>query len=131
MLNALVHYPLINVTINIVFVIISICLLINLLTILKAKTLANRAIGLDAFGIQTMALIILYGIRHGSGLYVTAVLVLSILGFISLIVWSKYLHKGNIVYPLCRDEDDLSVIYKLKEPASLKKQPQNEEEVHL
>lgn len=104
MLNALVGYPLIDWTIVIVFIIISACLVMNLFTILKASTLANRIIGLDAFGIQTMALIILYGIRHGTELYMAAVLVVSSLGFIGLVVWSKYIHRGNIVYPLSHSE---------------------------
>jgi len=100
MINFLHDYPIINLVVNIVLVLISISLVINLLTVVTGKTLADRVVGLDALSTQTLALIILYAFKHGTAYYMDAVLILSILGFVAMVVWSKYMQKGDVLYPL-------------------------------
>ncbi len=100
MINFLHDYPIINLVVNLVLVFISISLVINLLTIVTGKTLADRVVGLDALSTQTLALIILYAFKHGTAYYMDAVLVLSILGFVAMVVWSKYMQQGDVLYPL-------------------------------
>lgn len=100
MINFLQSYPLINLVVNIVLTLISISLVINLVTVVTGKTLADRVVGLDALGTQTLALIILYAFKHGTAYYMDAVLIISILGFVAMVVWSKYMQKGNVLYPL-------------------------------
>ncbi|WP_206459983.1 monovalent cation/H+ antiporter complex subunit F [Anaerovorax sp. IOR16] len=100
MINFLQDYPIINLVVNIVLILISISLVINLVTVVTGKTLADRVVGLDALGTQTLALIILYAFKHGTAYYMDAVLIISILGFVAMVVWSKYMQKGNVLYPL-------------------------------
>lgn len=100
MINFLVSYPLIGKCVDIVLIMAGLAALINLVTIAKGRTLADRIIGLDALGTQIMALIVIYAFKHGTDLYMSAVLVISILSFVALVVWSKYIQLGNIVYPL-------------------------------
>lgn len=100
MINFLVAYPLINICVNIVLAMTGLAALINLLNVARGRTLADRVVSLDALGTQSMALIIIYAFKHGTDLYMSAVLVISILSFVALVVWSKYLQKGNITYPL-------------------------------
>lgn len=100
MINFLISYPLIGICVDIVLIMAGLAAFINLLTIAKGKTLADRVIGLDALGTQIMALIVIYAFKHGTDLYMSAVLVISILSFVALVVWSKYIQQGNIVYPL-------------------------------
>lgn len=100
MINFLVSYPLISLCVNIVLVMAGLAAFINLVTIAKGKTLADRIIGLDALGTQVMALIVIYAFKHGTDLYMSAVLVISILSFVALVVWSKYIQQGNVTYPL-------------------------------
>lgn len=108
MINYLENYPIINLVVNLVLGMISISLVINLVTVVTGKTLADRVVGLDALSTQTMALIILYAFKHGTFYYLDAVLIISILGFLALVVWSKYMKKGNIVYPLRQYPTDSS-----------------------
>lgn len=100
MINFLSSYPLINICVNIVSAMTGIAALMNLLMVARGKTSADRIVSLDALGTQSMALIILYAFKHGTDLYVPAVLVISILSFVALVVWSKYIQRGNITYPL-------------------------------
>ena len=98
--NFLIGYPIINVAVNIVFILTGFNLLILLFYVLKGKTLADRAIALDAISIQVMACILLYSIKHGTDLYLSAVLVIAVLGFMAMVLISKYIFRGNIIYPL-------------------------------
>lgn len=100
MINFLISYPLIGACVNLLLFMVGLASVINLVTIARGKTLADRIIGLDALGTQVMALIVLYAFKHGTGLYMSAVLVISILSFVALVVWSKYIQQGNVVYPL-------------------------------
>lgn len=100
MINFLADYPLIGVCVNLVLIMVGLAAVINLVTIARGKTLADRIIALDALGTQVMALIVIYAFKHGTDLYMSAVLVISILSFVALVVWSKYIQQGNVVYPL-------------------------------
>ncbi|WP_130861271.1 monovalent cation/H+ antiporter complex subunit F [Bacilliculturomica massiliensis] len=100
MIDFLVSYPLIGKCVDLILFMAGLAAVINLVTIARGKTLADRVIGLDALGTQVMALIVLYAFKHGTDLYMSAVLVISILSFVALVVWSKYIQQGNVVYPL-------------------------------
>ncbi len=100
--NFLTDYPVVNATVTIVLAVTAINLLVLLFYVLKGKTLADRAIALDAISIQAIAVILLYSMKHGTTLYMSAVLVLAVLGFFGMVVLSKYITRGNIIYPLKR-----------------------------
>lgn len=100
MINFLISYPIINLFVNIVLAMTGLAALFNLISLARGKTLADRIVSLDALGTQSMALIIIYAFKHGTDLYMAAVLVISILSFVALVVWSKYIQRGNITYPL-------------------------------
>ncbi len=102
MINYLSAYPLIGVFVDVTTVMIAVAIIINLVNVARGFIIANRIIALDALGNQVMALMILYAFKHGTDHYMSGVLVICILSFVSLIVWSKYLQRGNIVYPLSK-----------------------------
>lgn len=102
MINFLVDYPFIGVFVDATTVMIAVAIVINLINVARGIIIANRIIALDALGNQVMALMILYAFKHGTDHYMSGVLVICILSFVSLIVWSKYLQRGNIVYPLSK-----------------------------
>lgn len=101
-INFLADYPIINATVTIVLAVTAINFLVLLFYVLKGRTLADRAIALDAISIQAIAVILLYSMKHGTTLYMSAVLVLAVLGFFGMVVLSKYITRGNIIYPLKR-----------------------------
>lgn len=127
MINFLVSYPLIGICVNAVVVMVGFAALINLVTIAKGKTLIDRVVGLDALGTQVMSLIIIYAFKHGTDLYMSAVLVISILSFVALVVWSKYLQQGNVVYPL-KSPHPLKKSLSIKEGVLPQTQTENAEE---
>lgn len=121
-INFLQNYPIISFTVDLILIITGINLLILLFYVYKGKTLADRAIAVDAISIQAIAVILLYSMRHGSTLYISAILVIAVLGFLALVVVSKYIIRGNIVYPLKKGHPGAEAIKKRKDKESDEKE---------
>ena len=80
-----------------VFVMISIALLLNLWRLLRGPSLPDRILALDTMYINSIALIILYGLLMGSPLYFEAALLIAMLGFVSTVAVCKFLLRGDII----------------------------------
>jgi multicomponent K+:H+ antiporter subunit F len=83
--------------IMLVFVMISIALLLNLWRLLVGPSLPDRILALDTMYINSIALIILYGLLMGSALYFEAALLIAMLGFVSTVAVCKFLLRGDII----------------------------------
>ena len=57
----------------------------------------DRILALDTLYVNTIALVILFGLKQGSMLYFEAALLIAIMGFIGTIALSKYLLRGDII----------------------------------
>ena len=86
-----------NNVIMLVFVMISIALLLNLWRLLRGPSLPDRILALDTMFINSIALIILYGLLMGSPLYFEAALLIAMLGFVSTVAVCKFLLRGDII----------------------------------
>lgn len=86
-----------NNVIMLVFVMISIALLLNLWRLLRGPSLPDRILALDTMFINSIALIILYGLLMGSPLYFEAALLIAMLGFVSTVAICKFLLRGDII----------------------------------
>lgn len=75
----------------------SIALALNAWRLLKGPALVDRVLALDTLYINTLALLVLLGIRLRTELYFEAALVIALLGFSSTVVLSKYLLRGTVV----------------------------------
>ena len=84
-------------TITIVAVCICIALILNLWRLIKGPTISDRILALDTMYINTITLILLYGMYIGSGLYFEAALLIAMLGFVSTAAVCKYLLRGDII----------------------------------
>lgn len=84
-------------TIFIVAVCICIALILNLWRLLKGPSISDRILALDTMYINAIALILLYGIYMGGGLYFEAALLIAMLGFVSTAALCKYLLRGDII----------------------------------
>ena len=80
-----------------VFGMISTALLLNLWRLLKGPSLPDRILALDTMYINSIALIILYGLLMGSPLYFEAALLIAMLGFVSTVAVCKFLLRGDII----------------------------------
>jgi multicomponent K+:H+ antiporter subunit F len=83
--------------IMLVFAMISMALLLNLWRLLRGPSLPDRILALDTMYINSIALIILYGLLMGSPLYFEAALLIAMLGFVSTVAVCKFLLRGDII----------------------------------
>lgn len=64
--------------------------------LLRGPSVADRILALDALYINSLALLVLLGLRRGTELYFEAALLIAMLGFIGTVVLAKYLLRGDI-----------------------------------
>lgn len=80
-----------------VFGMISLALLLNLWRLLRGPSLPDRILALDTMYINSIALIILYGLLMKTPLYFEAALLIAMLGFVSTVAVCKFLLRGDII----------------------------------
>ena len=57
----------------------------------------DRALALDTMYINTIGLIVLYGISSDSKLYFEAAMLIALIGFVSTVAVAKYMLRGDII----------------------------------
>lgn len=70
---------------------------LSLWRLLIGPDVPDRILALDTLYVNTIALVILFGLKQGSMLYFEAALLIAIMGFIGTIALSKYLLRGDIM----------------------------------
>lgn len=81
----------------IVFAMIGVSLLLNIWRLLIGPSVPDRILALDTMYINSIALILLYGMSMGTVLYFEAALLIAMLGFVSTVAVCKYLLRGDII----------------------------------
>ena len=75
----------------------TLALLLNLYRLLRGPGLADRILALDTLYINSLALLILVGIRYDTAVFFEAALVIAALGFVGTVALSKFVVRGDIV----------------------------------
>jgi multicomponent K+:H+ antiporter subunit F len=75
----------------------SIGLLLNLWVIASAKTASDKVLALDTMVINAIALMVLFGLSHGTAVYFEAVIIIAMLGFVSTVAYARFKLRGNII----------------------------------
>jgi multicomponent K+:H+ antiporter subunit F len=57
----------------------------------------DRVVGFDSLYVNTMLLLVVFGIGSGSTLYFEAALVIALLGFVSTVALAKFLLRGEVI----------------------------------
>lgn len=57
----------------------------------------DRILGLDTLYLNTMLLLLTFGIRSGSDLYFEAALVIGLVGFVATVALAKFLMRGEVI----------------------------------
>jgi len=70
---------------------------LNLWRLLVGPELTDRILALDTFYINTIALLMLIGIRLGNQLFFEAALLIAMMGFIGTVALCKYILRGDII----------------------------------
>lgn len=75
----------------------TLALLLNLYRLLRGPGLADRILALDTLYINSLALLVVVGIRFGTALFFEAALVIAALGFLGTVALTKFVLRGDIV----------------------------------
>lgn len=86
-----------SLAINISFAMISLALLFNLWRVVRGPDLPDRILALDTMYINSIALIVLYGVHEDTEFYFEAALLIAVMGFVGTVAVVKYLLRGDIV----------------------------------
>ena len=78
-------------------VLMSLSVLLTVVRLIKGPDLPDRVLALDTLYINALALIVLFGIWLGSGLFFEAALLIAAMGFVSTVAVAKYLLRGDII----------------------------------
>ena len=71
--------------------------LLNLGRLIFGPSLPDRVLALDTMYINSIALIVLYGIQQDSKLYFEAAMLIALIGFVSTVAVAKYITRGDII----------------------------------
>ncbi|EXI80893.1 MAG: Multiple resistance and pH homeostasis protein F [Candidatus Accumulibacter appositus] len=85
-----------NAAIEIAFVLIAAALALNLYRLLIGPDTTDRILALDTLGINSIALLVLYGVSKNSTAYFEVALLLALLGFVGTVALCKFLLRGDI-----------------------------------
>lgn len=71
--------------------------LLTVARLIRGPSVADRILALDTLSVEAIALIVLFGIWRGSGLYFEAALLIAVMGFVSTVALCKFLLRGDII----------------------------------
>lgn len=72
-------------------------LLMNLWQIATASGVGDRVLALDTMVINSIALLILFGLSMGTEIFFEAAMIVAMLGFISTVAYARFMLRGNII----------------------------------
>lgn len=75
----------------------AVAMALNLYRLLRGPSLPDRILALDTLYVNTIALLVLVGLRQGSTVYFEAALLIAMLGFASTVVLGKYVLRRDII----------------------------------
>ncbi|MEZ5328753.1 MAG: K+/H+ antiporter subunit F [Verrucomicrobiales bacterium] len=89
--------PTLETALGVAVLLVSVASVLSLIRLLIGPSVPDRILALDTLYVNTIALVILFGLRQGSMLYFEAALLIAVMGFIGTIALSKYLLRGDIM----------------------------------
>jgi len=65
--------------------------------LLRGPTAPDRVLALDTLYMNLLAMVVLLGLRWGSGLVFEAALLIALLGFVGTVALARYLSRGDVL----------------------------------
>lgn len=87
----------VTIAIEIVIGMLILAMLLSLWRLLRGPTDPDRILALDTLYINTMGLLVLFGLRLGTNVYFEVSLIIAMLGFAGTIALSKFVIRGRII----------------------------------
>ncbi|RVT48265.1 K+/H+ antiporter subunit F [Rheinheimera sediminis] len=79
------------------FCVVGLALLLNFYAAIRGPSVIDRLLALDTMYINSIALLLLYGIYLGISLNFEVALLIAMLGFVSTVAVCKFLLRGDII----------------------------------
>ncbi len=76
---------------------LGLALLLNLWRLAKGPDMPDRVLALDTMYINSIALVMVFGIHLGDGVYFEIALLVAMMGFVSTAALCKYFLRGDII----------------------------------
>lgn len=76
---------------------IAAALLLTLWRLLRGPSVPDRVLAIDTLYVNTVALIVVYGVMRGTALFFEAAMLIALLGFVSTVALCKYVLRGDII----------------------------------
>jgi multicomponent K+:H+ antiporter subunit F len=89
--------PTLEAALGIAVLIVGAASVLSLIRLLIGPSMPDRILALDTLYVNTIALVVLFGLRQESMLYFEAALLIAVMGFIGTVALSKYLLRGDIM----------------------------------
>jgi len=89
--------PTLESALGIAVLIVGVASVLSLIRLLIGPSVPDRILALDTLYVNTIALVVLFGLRQGSMLYFEAALLIAVMGFIGTVALSKYLLRGDVM----------------------------------
>ncbi|MCU0816068.1 MAG: K+/H+ antiporter subunit F [Cypionkella sp.] len=86
-----------DLALNFAFVCFGLGLLLNLYRLFTAPGVPDRILALDTMVINVIAIVMLFGIKLGTGMFFEIALLFAMTGFISTVAFCKFLLRGDII----------------------------------
>ena len=75
----------------------ALAMLMNLWKVVTGTEITDRILALDTMLINSIALVVLFGVFLSSEIFFEASLIMAMLGFISTVAYARFLLRGNII----------------------------------
>ncbi|MEF8698472.1 MAG: K+/H+ antiporter subunit F [Candidatus Accumulibacter sp. UW26] len=86
-----------NTALEIAFVLVGVALALNFYRLVRGPDTTDRILALDTLSINTIALLVLFGMSTASSAYFEVALLLALMGFIGTVTLCKFLLRGDII----------------------------------
>lgn len=78
-------------------IMLAIAMVLALARMIKGPRAQDRVLGLDTLYVNSMLLILVFGIRTGNTLYFEVSMIIGILGFVATVALAKFLMRGEVI----------------------------------
>jgi multicomponent K+:H+ antiporter subunit F len=86
-----------STAIAIAFALLGVSVVLTLVRLMRGPDLTDRILALDTLYVNSATMLVLYGLQLGTGRYYEAALLIAMLGFITTVVLSKFLTRGDVI----------------------------------
>jgi multicomponent K+:H+ antiporter subunit F len=87
----------IEIALSIAFSLVGLAVIFAFWRLLVGPSAVDRVLALDTLYVNTIALLVLFGIYLGNNIYFEAALLIALMGFVGTVALCKYLLRGDII----------------------------------